>query len=199
MAETIIIGLIPPLEVESKIHSLRKKFSEYTENSKYSFHQPHITLYMNSFISIPHVQHKLEKICKNISSFKIKVTGISKFPKDPVTGETVWIFKVSNQDILKQLRNLLIEELSSIKTSDHANWMFNLNPNYSNSQKENVLKYATPISPDDFRFHLTIFSTTKELHKDQFENIQIEFEINNISILKGDGEKFVVYKNISLN
>jgi hypothetical protein len=197
MSETIIIGIVPPEDIQKRIQDIRSENSGIIEGSKYALHQPHMTIYINSF-ELEKAISALMDICLETDPFEIELNGINNFPKDPVTGEQVWKVDIADNESLKNLRNIIMRKLMSFQTPDQANRMFKLNKNYTGEQIKLIKKYATPISPEEFRFHITLFSTNKSKTSIGSYNIKQKLIIEKLDILRNDGSKFVFYKSIPL-
>jgi len=202
MGHTTLIGIKLPYNVNKKIFDLRKKINFNYTLGQYPNHEPHITLYINSFNNINFIEKKLIKLIDTVPSFDIKLEGINSFESDPITKESILILKVKKGITnLKNLQKKIIKSVHSFRNQEYSNWLFSQNNTLNKEKKENIINTGTPINLEEYDFHATICSIPqKELTKIKKDigKITFEFQVKKLSVFIIKNDKFVFWKDYSL-
>jgi hypothetical protein len=200
MGISLLIGINPPKSIKEKIDKIRK----YDPNNNYGKHEPHVTLYVNSFKGFSEIDKKLAKVLKKHKPFVIEISKLDYFDFDPILKSYTIIYKVEKNKNLSSLQNDIVDVLKNSRTTDQAKWLLKKNKNYPKKQLSNIKRYGYPFGPKDWLFHIGIGSYTKNKFniiwkKAKKFDTKIKWKVNSISIyihLGDDG--FRLYKKYNL-
>jgi len=166
----MLVGIELPTVLRNRIIALRSSMKDNT----YPNHEPHITLFHNSFENVEEVDTILKEFC-NFSSFRLTIKGMKIFRPN------THVFCVTSP--LSDLRQDLIAKLLSITTNDHYEWMVE-HHNLSPTEKENLKQTGSIISPEKYEFHATIGMGILDSQSEE----EFEYTVNHIT-------SFILYEN----
>lgn len=175
--------------------NLRKNFMS-SKKLFYFDHEPHITVCaFNS--SIPKLiiskleSHKFENII-------FRVSGFSKFEKDPITnGTTIFLKIVKSRKITnfqKEILNLLHENVDQIQ---------DYNKIKDEKFKKNLINYKYPFVNKEWIPHITIGSipnSKKKIDKNFFDDLSlnVNFSFDKLQIVNMDKDNHTIIKKIKI-
>jgi len=201
MNYTILVGFKLPKYVEKWIINIRRTIESKYGASKYEFHQPHITLYLNSFNELEIIKKELIKIANLTPPFNIELEGIDSFNSDPILNETILILRVKKgTKNMKIIQKKIIKLIHHMRSEHYTEWFLShnkINPKY----KENLIKTGLPISLDDYIFHTTICSIPKKFLnavKKDVDSVKFTFKINELSIFQIKDNRFIYLESFKL-
>ena len=195
------IGLIPSKIIKENIKKIRLILKDI---NIYGNHEPHVTLYPNSFNSLDDVERVIKKVIKHHKPFYIEIIGIKQL-KDPINNTIALIYEIKKTEKLIKLQKELFNELNKIRTRDQEKWFLRVIKQSSIEISEGILKnikkYGYPFSPENWIFHITIASFMREIDLSSLKwyDIKTKFVINEIGIFLEDDEVLKLYKRIKLN
>ena len=174
------IGLIPPKIIEENIEKIR--FILRNVNI-YGNHEPHITLYPNSFNNPNDIEKIIKKVIKHYKPFEVEIIGLKQL-KDPISNTKIIVYEIKKTKILSQLQRELFEELNKIRTKDQEKWLLKNITKPSKRIIENIKRFGYPFSPDDWIFHVSIASVIGKFDLSLLKDYEVKtrFIVNEIGI-----------------
>lgn len=172
MGVPLLIAINPPNGLSKKVLKLKEFIVKRTGKFYYAQHDPHITLFVNSFPSFSAVEDKFNLVVKKYKQFIVKIDGLDTFTFDPIFNTNTITYKVEKSKILSKIQNEIVDILNPLRTQDQANWLLKQNPNPLKQHMENISKYGYPFGPKDWVFHLTIGSVPKEIYEEIWKEVK---------------------------
>jgi 2'-5' RNA ligase len=171
MMPALLIAIEPPQEIKENIIKLRKYFTKKIGKNIYGAHEPHITLFVNSFSSFSDVENRIIKVIRKQSPFSIKIKGLHTFLSDPqISDSHTIVYAVERTPKLAKLQKNIVTTLNPIRTNDQTKWMLEQNPKLS--ENKNIKKYGYPFGPEDWIFHASIGAVPKNKYERIWGKIQ---------------------------
>lgn len=204
MSIPLLIAINPPKEISENIIKLRKFIVKKTGKNLYGSHEPHITLFVNSFPNFSDVEKQLISIIKKYKPFSAKIDGLHTFTFDPITKSHTIVYKVEKTPTLSNIQKEIVKRLNSLRTDDQMKWLLKQNPNPSKKNMENISKYGYPCGLKEWIFHASIVSIPQEMYEEIWRRIQKydmkkSWLVNNISIFVHLGDDgFRLFKKYKL-
>ena len=203
MGIPLLIAIHLPKEIADNIIKIRKYISKITGKNTYGSHDPHITLFANSFANFSEIEKRVLSIVYKYKPFSAKIEGLHTFPFDQIFKTNTIVYKVERTPTLAKIQEEIVNKLNPIRTQDQVNWLLKQNPNPPKENMKNIRKYGYPFGPKDWIFHVSVGSVSNKDYQKIWSKIQKydiskTWRVDNISIfvhLGDDGFKlFKKYK-----
>ncbi len=157
MSIGLLVAIEPSLEIRRNIKKLRNWIQEETRKSIPGLHEPHVTLFVNSFENFSRVEKVINDIAQNYKPFTVNTKGIEVFENDPLAqGNPTFVYRVEDSRDIKTLQRKVVDRLNPLRTGDQANWCLKQNTHPSKKMLNNIARYGYPFGPEDWKFHTTI-------------------------------------------
>jgi hypothetical protein len=159
MDKILLIAINPPNEVAQNIREARKEIEKIVGRAIYGDHEPHITLFVNSFSSVEEVSKEIEVVANLRPQFGVSIAGIEVL-EDPINMSQTAVYRVTSSEVLKELQKTVVESLNPLRTKQQENNLVRTTPV---EKIETLRKYGYPYGPEDWIFHASIASFPIEL------------------------------------
>lgn len=202
MSIPLLIAINPPKEIAENIIKIRKLIVKKIDNKLHS--DPHITLSVNSFPNFSSVEKIVLSITKKYKPFSAKIEGLHTFTFDPILKSHTLVYKVEKTPTLAKIQKEIVTKVNPFRTDDQAKWLLKQNPNPPKENMKSIRKYGYPFNPNNWIFHTSIGSVSKEYHEEiwkkiQKYNVSKTWLVDNISIFVYLGDdKFKLFKKYKL-
>jgi len=120
MSVALLIAIIPPKKVVKNIEKLRSYITKKLRKNIYGSHEPHVTLFVNSFPNFSNVEKQVVNVVKHYKPFYAKIEGIHTFVDDPIFKSHNIVYKVERTPELVKLQKNIIKRLNPLRTDDQV-------------------------------------------------------------------------------
>lgn len=162
MSVSILIGISPTEKLNKNIIKVRQEIAKLTKENVYQESEPHITLLVNTFTSFSEIESDFKKILKKHKPFTIKCEGVFSFGYSPITKLYTLVYKIKKSFRLTLLQKELFLSLNQKRTDEQKEWLLQKNQNPPKKYIANLKKYGYVFGPDNWEFHATIGSVSKD-------------------------------------
>ncbi len=168
MSIALLVAIEPSLEIRRNIKKLRNWILEEMRKSISGLHEPHVTLFVNSFENFSGVEKIVNDIAQNYKPFTVNTEGIEVFENNPLAhGNPTFVYRVKDSRGIKMLQRTVVDRLNPLRTGDQANWCLKQNTHPSKKMLDNIAVYGYPFGPEDWKFHATIWDVPQDM-RDKF-------------------------------
>lgn len=192
--DRILVAIKPPPFLIDNVRKLRADIESISGENVYGDHAPHITLFLNSFDDYADVESVVKKIAAAYNSFWVEVESLHDFPFDPVNKAHTLVYKIVPTLELSTLQRLVTTELRTIRNRDQEKSLLEKKAYNNETEKQTILEYGWPYSPESWIFHLSIGSVKDENFKEVWDAIQsrpvdIKWTVDSLAVYTrfGDG------------